>query len=592
MILDPASWTLIAITVAALILFISDRFPIDSIAFMVLLALMLTNLVPAEYILDGFSNPATMTVAALFVVSAGLERTGVVRFIAQRLGKLVKEGQTLLAFVLSLTTGAFSAFINSTATVAIMLPVALKLSRKTKVSPTQLLMTLSFAAQFGGVCTLIGSSINLLVNGYATSAGLAGFSLFEFSKLGIICFVVGTAYMLIASRFLLKPRVSPEDIESSYKLSDYLLEMAVLESSPLIGESAPEGHIEALGKNITVLEIIRHGQFIWAGNAGLIREGDKLLLRGEANAILDQAERLKLQDWGAGKLPQLKADKIQLVEVQIPRTSSLIGKSLRQVDFFWRYHAAVLGLKRHGEVLEERISELTFHSGDQLLLQGHHADLEQLADTHDFQLLQNLSSLKLNTKRAFIALLVMAGFVLAAASPHIPVLAAAFGAAAAMVFFRCINLHQAYQSVDIKVIMLLACLIPLGIAMQKTGLAAQFVQLGLDQPWINSPQAALVVIYAVTMLLTAVMSNAATAALMAPLALVLAGQMNVAAEPFLVAVTFAASTCFTTPVGYQTNTMVYGPGGYKYTDFLRVGLPLNLIFLAMTTILIPKFWPF
>lgn len=588
--------TLAVIILGSLFLFVVDRMPIDAVAFLVLLALLLTGLVGPGEVLDGFSNPATMTVAAMFVLSAGLQRTGVVRFMANQLYRLVGRGKRTfrLAGVMSVATGALSAFINNTATVSVLMPVTLRLCRERNISPTKVLMSLSFAAQFGGVCTLIGTTTNLLVNSYAVEAGHPGFSLFEFGQLGLICFGVGLVYMLIVSHFFLPERSTAEDAVTSYGLKDYVIELKVLAGSPLIGQTGGENALHDLSDDIAVLDIIRDDTNIWAPQATQIREGDVLLIRGSVDRVMDASSRLKLEDWAEGKLSDahLQSDDVSLVEVLVPRGSRLIGRSLTQLDFYWRYHAAVLAVRRHAEVLHQRIAHIQFREGDMLLLQGHKDDLEHLDDEKDFMLLQDLSSMRLNKRRAWFALLWMGFFLGTVGYGVLPVLTAALVTAAGMVITRCLSLQEAYGSINLPVIILLAGLIPLGIAMQNTGAASVMAHAMLEYLGAWGPVAALLALYVVTMVLTAIMSNTATAALLAPLALGMAHDLGVSATPFLVAVAFAASTCFTTPVGYQTNMMVYGPGGYKYMDFLKVGLPLNLIFLALSMLFIPKFWPF
>lgn len=587
---------LLSIVVGSLALFISDKFPIEGVAFLVLVALLTTGLVGEDRILDGFSNPATMTVAAMFVMSAGLQRTGVVRWIAHRLGMLVGQhgGSLRIGSVLGVTTGALSAFINNTATVSVLLPVALRLCRERKVSPTKVLMTLSFAAQFGGVCTLIGTTTNLLVNTFALSAGLPSFGMFEFAQVGLICFGVGMAYMLLVGQFILPDRVQTDDQTTAFGLRDYVTEMKVLTGSSLIDQNGADNDLSKLGEDVHILEIIRDGKLMWAPKATNIKEGDILLIRGSVDVVMDAVGRLKLEDWAEGKLSDqhLESDDVGLVEVLLPRGSKLLGKTLTQLDFYWRYHAAVLGVRRHDAVLKKRIADIPFEEGDMLLLQGHKDDLKKLQEERDFMFLNDLSTMRLKKKRAVVALMLMALFVVAASSGMFSILTAALMCAAAMVMTRCLSTREAYQSFNIPVILLLACLIPLGIAMQSTGAATWLADTLLSVIGKLGPTASLAGVYVMTMVLTAVMSNTATAALLAPIALGLATALDVNPQPFLVAVAFAASSCFTTPVGYQTNMMVYTPGGYKYKDFLKVGLPLNLIFMLLTVFLIPKFWAF
>jgi di/tricarboxylate transporter len=583
----------LGILLTSLVLFVWEKFPVDVVAMMVLLALLVTGLVPQRDILDGFSNPATVTVACMFVLSAGLQRTGVVRWIAQMIGLLAGKGRQRLSVVMQLTCGGMSAFINNTAAVAVLLPVAMSLARERGISPSKILMPLSFAAQFGGVCTLIGTSTNLLVHSLARAEGLPGFSMFEFASLGSICFAAGMAYMLFASRFLLPERDSDATVAQEYRLHDYLTEVRLKKGSPLIGQTADQSDLKEIPGGVSVLEIIRDGKMIWAPGATVLREGDVLLMRCDVNALIAAADRLRLENWADNKLTESgsKSNDISLMEVIVPNDSRLVGRTLSQLDFYWRYHAAVLGVRRRGGVLRERLSKTTFEAGDTLLLQGHTTDLAHLANEQDFILLQSLSDLRVRQHRALTALGIIGMVVVGAALGIASILTLALIGVVAMVVTRCLTTTEAYDAIDMRVVVLLAGMIPLGYAMASTGTARMLVDFALSFLGSN-PLFALIAIYAVTMLLTEAVSNNATAVLMAPIAIATADKLGVSPMPFLVAITFAASTCFTTPVGYQTNTMIYGPGGYKYTDFIRVGLPLNLLFLCIASVFIPVFWPF
>jgi len=583
----------LVILVISIILFVTEKMRVDLVAILVLLALLLTGVVPEQDILSGFSNAATMTIVAMFILSAGLQRTGIVRWIANQLHALVGRGQQRMNTVLMAVCGFFSAFTSNTATVAVLLPVSMSLAKKRNINPSRVLMPLSFAAQFGGVCTLIGTTTNLLVSAIAVEAGYPALSMFEFAKLGLVCFVVGMVYMLFASRFLMKDRISADGVTEEYRLQDYLTEMRVLEGSSLIGQTGGENGLTEIGE-VTVLEIIRDGKPIWAPQSTEIQQDDILLIRGDVTLVMESEGRLKLEDWAEGNLSEthLRSDDVTLMEVMIPTGSHIIGRSINQLDFYWRYHAAVLGVRRRGSPLQERMANVAFKNGDTLLLQGHKSDLEHLADEQDFVLLQDLSPLKLKKRRALLALMIMMAVLVTASLGMLSVLSAALLGAVAMVITRCIRPDEVYESIDMKVIVLLAGLIPLGLAMQNSGLAEICVDYLVTEVGSYGPFALLCLLYAITMVLTAVMSNAATAVLLAPIALAIADGFAVDPKPFLMAVTFAASTCFSTPVGYQTNVMIYGPGGYKYIDFLKIGVPLNLIFFVISVTLIPYIWPF
>ncbi len=587
---------LLSILGMSLVLFAMDKYPIDGIAFMVLLSLMLTGLVPEDKILAGFSNPATLTVAAMFILSAALQKTGVVRWLAQKLYKTLGRTASLFRvnLLLGSLTGFFSAFINNTATVSVLIPVTLRICQEQQHSPTRVLMMLSYAAQFGGMCTLIGTTTNLLINAYALDAGLPGFGLFEFGQLGLILFAAGMVYMLVASYWLLPARIDATDINTSYKLHDYLTEMRVLAGSPLIGCTGQANPLLEAVPNLSIVQILRNNQPIWAPASTKILADDVLVMRGAIDRVMDVAASMKLKDWANSQLDasHLQSDDIILAEFMVPGGSYLVGRSLTQLDFYWRYHAAVIGIKRRNEILKDRLSDILFQDGDILLLQGHRSDIMALAQEPDFIMVQDLSDSRIQTRRARLALMWMAIFLLSVGLGYLSVLQAAFLATAGVVATRCIKLGDAYHAIHMPVVILMAALIPLGFAMQETGTAAWIAQILVTQVGPDSPILGLAAFYGLTVLLSAIMSNTATAALLAPLAIGVASDLGVSAIPFLVAVAFAASSSFITPVGYQTNMMIHAPGGYKYTDFLRIGLPLNMLFMAISVIFIPRIWPF
>lgn len=576
----------------SLVLFITEKLPIDMVAFLVLVALLSTGLVTSEESLSGFANPVTVTIAAMFILSGGLQRTGVVRFIGHHLKPLVGHKPWRMIVVLGITCAFLSAFVNNTAIVAVLLPVTLAICRDRMVNPSKVLMPLSFAAQFGGVCTLVGTSTNLLVSEIAQEAGYAAFNMFEFAQLGLICLAVGMVYLMLIGQFML-PERAKKSLEEGYELNDYLTELKVLKGSKLIDVAFNDMNLETF-ENAQLMEIIRDKHVLWAPASTQIRENDILVIRGNVSRILEDADSLKLENWAERKLNEThqKSSDIELLEVIVPNNSRMVGRTLKQVDFYWRYHAAVLAIKRNGTQLKERIGQTELATGDTLLLQGHREDLEHLNNQRDFLLLKEHPDLRLRNHRALTAIFIMMAVVGASALGLTSIFQASLMGVAAMLLTGCLSIQQAYDAIDRKVIILLGCLIPLGAAMNSTGVAEGFVRTIMDSIGHTEPVYILGALYAITMVLTAVLSNTATAILLAPIALVTGSTLGVDPKPFLIAITFAASTCFTTPVGYQTNAMVHGPGAYKYTDYLKIGLPLNLIFMVISIYYIPKIWPF
>jgi len=579
------------IVIAAIALFASEKFSADIVALMVLGALLVTRLITPTEAISGFSNPATVTVAAMFVLSAGLNRSGALAALGQTLIRHGKTETALLVLVM-LGAAAVSPFINNTAAVAVFLPLVTGAAAARNVSSSRLLIPLSFASQFGGVCTLIGTSTNLLVNSIAEEAGAEGFAMFEFTGLGLIMVAAGFVYFLVAGRWLL-PRRRAAQLTENYGLGEYITELRVLKASPLIGKRVTETHL-AEEHDITILEILRGERKIWSPHDEPLREGDLLLVQGAVKELfkLKNSLGLEMEPKFQLKDTKLASQELDLVEALLAPQSRLAGRTLRGLDFRWHYKIIVLALHRRGQVVREKLASLRLRAGDALLLLGPKREIERLRDDDNFVLLEPRRDVTLDLRKAPIALGIVATVVLLAAFKVLPIVATALLGCVAMVLTRCLRAEDAYRAIDWKIVMLLAGILPLGLALQKTGATQLLVDHTLGFAQGASPVLALGLIYLTTALLTEFMSNNAAAVLLAPVAISVAAKLGVDPKPFLVAVAFAASTSFATPVGYQTNTMVYNAGGYRFMDFMRVGIPLNLLFWALATYLIPKFWQF
>lgn len=587
------SGLVLVIVAATVALFIAGRRRFDVIAVGVLAALLVLGLIRPEQALHGFSSPATATVAAMFVLSAGLVRTGLVQWLALRIDRLAGRTESRLVLVLCLTVAALSAFIVNTATVAIFIPVAVVLARSRKLPASRVLMPLSFASQFGGVCTLIGTSTNILVNALAVSYGLDAFGLFEFAPLGLAMVGAGVVYLMVAGRWLLPTRRGEAQRVDKYRLADYLAELRVKENSPLVGEtwerSGATRETEA-----ELIKLVRDEKATWRPSATRIREGDILLLHGNVENLIGMQEKygLELKTDVEMNDRELSADDVKMVEVVIPPRSSLVGRTLETFDFGRRFGGIVLALQRRGRILRERLSGIRLDAGDTLLLQCSEDDLGRMMRSSDLVVTNELTDLYIRKDRAIVALPVFLLAVTLVALGVVPILVAAIVGAVAMVIGRCLNIEEAYRAIDWKVVFLLGGIIPLGLALDQSG-GARWLADSVLVPFSGfGPLAILAALYILTAVLTEFMSNTAAAVLLAPIALSLATSMGVSPRPFLVAITFAASTSFATPIGYQTNTMVFAPGGYRFTDYTRVGGPLNLIFWGLAVLLIPRLWPF
>jgi di/tricarboxylate transporter len=583
----------LAVAGAAAVLFITEKLRVDVAALAILVALVALRVISPGQALYGFANPATATVACMFILSAGLARTGLVEWLARQLDKLAGKGETRLLLVLALAIACVSAFVVNTATVAIFIPVAMALARRRKVAGSRILMPLSFASQFGGVCTLIGTSTNILVSSIAVAGGLSAFGLFEFARLGLVMSVVGIAYLAVVGKWLLPRRRGEDQQIDKYRLSDYLAEFRVAENSPIIGKTWRE--TEAGGKGETeLIKLIRKDEATWRPRTTVMRAGDVLLVHGDADKLIHIKDNYRLETKADEKINDrnLSSDDIKLVETLVPPRSRFIGRTIARSDIQRRFGCIILGVQRRGRVLRTRLAGIRLDASDTLLLQCDTDSVQRLLRSRDLVVTNELTELYLRRNRAVVALVILGGILALAALGIVPILLAVMLGAVAMVITGCLTIDQAYQAIDWKIIFLLGGLLPLGLALEASG-AASWLTAGLLGPAMSAgPLAVLAILYITTAVLTEAMSNNAAAVLLAPIAFSVARTMNVDPRPFLVAITFAASTSFATPVGYQTNTMVYAPGGYRFTDFAKLGIPLNLLFWGVAVLLIPRFWPF
>lgn len=574
-------------------LFISNKLRIDLISMGVLTSLLLLGLLQPDQALFGFASLATGIVAAMFVLSAGLVRTGLIDWIARYMDKLSGKGRTRLILVLSFTVIPLSAFIVNTAIVAIFIPVVISLAKQRKLAPSQVLIPISFASQFGGACTLIGTSTNILVHTIAIDSGYPGFKLFEFAPLGLVVSAVGVIYLVVFSGILLPKRKEKLLEEDLYRLSDYLTELLVEENSPLIGQKWNKLSTDQK-KDIRLMNFIRDKKNVSNPVATMIRENDILLLSGDADKLFKFKDSCKLKMRSEPKKDKKKANSadLKLVETLVPPRSYLEGRTLGHSDFRRRFGCTVLAIQRRGKIMRERLDKIRLDSGDTLLLRCDSKDLNRVMRSSDLIAANELTELQLRKDRAIMALSIIFLVVILAALEIIPILTAALAGALGMILSGCITPEEAYQAIDWKVIFLLGGILPLGLALQQTGTAEILASTFLKPLTSFGPYALLAGLYLLTAVLTETMSNTASAILLAPVALSAAGNLGVNPIPFLVAITFAASTSFSTPIGYQTNTMIYAPGGYRFFDFTRIGLPLNLIIGAISIWLIPILWPF
>lgn len=575
--------------------FVVGHFPVDTTAILALAALLLFDLVTPTEAVAGFSNPAVVIVMMLFILSESLTQSGAIASLGHRIVRLAGGVQTRASTLVMLVTGTLSAFVTNTATVSIMMPVSIGISRQFKIPPSRLLIPLSYAAIFGGMCTLIGTSTNILVASLAEGYGLEPFSMFEFAKLGGLFFIVGIGYNLVVAPRLLPDRPTPESLTEKYQMGRYLTELRIGERSELIGRTLLERRIGER-YDVSILEIQRDGRRITQDMKRTdLAGGDVLIVRGRMDQILALREQCGLLLLTDVELDDetLADESNVLVEVQLLPRSDLLGANLKEIDFRRRFGCSVLALNRVGHPLAHaRLGQIELQAWDTLLVFGPRARVEALAGSRDLKLVQELSMRLSLARRWWIAVAVIPAVVLLAALGVMPLLKGVILGVAVLLATRTLRIRQAYQAVDWSVIFLMVALLPMGIALERAGLAEDvamgMVSLGEGLgPWM-----VLSLVVLATSLLTAVITNVSAAVLMVPISVSIAAGLAVDPKPFLMAVAFAASMSFATPTGYQTNTMVYGPGGYRFTDYVRVGLPLNLVFWILASVLIPIIWPF
>ncbi len=582
------------IIVFAVLAFVREWLPMDVVALVTLGLLLVFDLVSAEEAISGFSNPAVVTVMMMFILSAGFVDTGLVTKLAYRISDWTGGGQWQAALLLLLLAGVISAFLNNTAAVAVFMPVAIHLARHHRFSPTRLLMPLSFVAIFGGTCTLLGTSTNLLVGSLAEESGLEPFTMFEFAALGGVLFLTGFAYTALVPMRLLESRSTPSNLTRKYHLGGFLTELKVAPDSKLLHRTVLDEKVSER-YDLTVLEILRGKTKIAADirNTPLLLD-DVLIVRGSVDDIVafkEQQGLLLLTDIKLSDKDLSDANTV-LSELQLSPTSRLVGSSLKDIDFRRQFGAFVLALSRTGGLVQDKIATIPLRAWDTLLVFGPKSRVEALYDREEFVPLGEREVRLRLAKRWWISALTVPLVVFFAALGIMSILKASILGAVFLLATRTITIQQAYRAIDWTVFFLLAAILPLGTAMQNTGLA-EVIASWIEPVGVHfGPLAMLSFLYLSTTLLTSMFSNNATAVLMVPIAMGAAANLGVNVKPFLMAITYAASTSFMTPVGYQTNAMVFGPGAYRFNDFLKFGTPLTLLFWILSTWLIPIFWPF
>jgi di/tricarboxylate transporter len=599
---------------ATILLFASDRLRLDLVAVLALLGLLLTGVLTPAEALGGFSDPLVLIVAGLFVVGGGLLQTGVASALGEWLSRVAGTSEARLIVVVMLLVAALSAFMSSTGTVAVLLPVVISLAWKAKISPSRVLIPLAYASLLGGMLTLIGTPPNLVVSNQLATAGLAPFGFFAFTPLGLVMLGIGVAFMLLAGRRMLPQRtrrgvaaggeeaLSISELTRAYGLPGNATHLRVQPDSPLVGLTLAETNLRARYR-VNVLE-----HQAWparqpspsrarpATPATRLQARDILRVQGQPDEIGRLIREAGLSRWPSqdGEA-RFHSDELGLAEVLLTPRSALIGKTLQEVQFRHKYHVTVLASLRLGEPLASDLAATPLRFGDALLVQGAWENIDLLRDEHrDFVVVgqpREMSAGQRWSPRAPLAVAIMAAMLLLMTTGVVPTVSAVLLAAVAMVLSRCLTAEEAYRTINWESVVLIAGMLPMATALEKTG-GVQIIVDGLTAHLGGlGPLAVMAGLFVLTSGFSQFISNTATAVLMAPIALQSAASLSVAPAPFLMTVALAASTAFATPIASPVNTLVLGPGGYRFGDYARVGLALQALILLATLILVPLLFP-
>ncbi len=582
-----AGFTLLVVGVTVFLI-ARDTYSPDVVLGASLVVLTAAGVIDLQMALSGFSNPALATIAALFIVAAGLRSTGVLEVVSERLFRGVETLTPALARI-TVSTATISAFVNNTPVVAMAMPAVTSWSRRTRVSPSKLLIPASYASMLGGVCTLIGTSTNLVSDGLFRSHELPALGFFELAGIGLPAAAIGILYLVFVAPRLLQDRVLVRDLDGD--LRRYTAEFEIVEPSVLTGKTVEQAGLRRL-PGLFLVRIERDtGTIAPVGPGVRMFPGDRLMFAGVLETIVDLRRFRGLEPVAEERRLDVPGG-AELHEAVVSPGSPLVGTSVRDANFRGRYNSAVIAVHRHGERIDSRIGDIVLRPGDTLLLEAAPGFTRAFRDSRDFYLVSRVEESRQPRHDKLLASVAVLAFVVVTASLRIfPIAVSALAGAILMVALRCLTPGEAKQSVDWSVLIMIGAALGIAQALEASGAAGLLAEGIVAVGHGLGPVGVLGGVLVASMILTELVSNTAAIAMVFPIALAAAAQLGLDPRPFLIAATAAASFSFSTPIGYQTNLMVYGPGGYRFTDFTRVGIPLQIILVVLSLALIPLLWP-